>query len=336
MKVAPPDIGSGIAFAPLSADETDAALISPVRWRIAPKKPSIHDRNHEVVVAAPVGAADDTREAGLRFEPLGDDPLSWFDEDPSRRRINPVRVGRALFAVFRAQVDAQFDALLPMSEGVDAVIGQGMMYGAASAAEQCGVPYHYLCPNPFMLPSAWRAPGSADSIRQICATAHVSDDDIPRRSMTRLHGPIELGFRDPRLSVVHSLLSAAANTAAVMEHAPGEHHEGLFIGAEVAVPPALGVERMTERFGESLTFVVGRRELEEGPRERLACVDVSNIGARDLRDSQRHSLQDASDSQALGDERSRERHASSLKRSARDSAVMCPGASCSKAKQSIP
>lgn len=119
---------------------------------------ALRGRGHRVVLAAPAGAGDDARRLGVAFEALGDDPLGWFNTDPSRRRRNPLRAGRAFVEMFRSQVRPQFDTLLALSERVDAVVGQGMMYAAASVAEHRDVPYHYLCPNPFMLRSSAHPP----------------------------------------------------------------------------------------------------------------------------------------------------------------------------------
>lgn len=119
---------------------------------------ALQGRGHQVVLAAPDGAGDAARRLGVTFEALGDDPRGWFDADPSRRRIDPLRAGRSFVELFRSQVDPQFETLLALSEGVDAVVGQGMMYAAKSVAEYRNVPYHYLCPNPFMLRSSAHPP----------------------------------------------------------------------------------------------------------------------------------------------------------------------------------
>jgi vancomycin aglycone glucosyltransferase len=122
---------------------------------------ALHARGHEVRLAAPGFMAAEAERAGVGLTPLGDDPLAWFDAKPSRRHVDTRRILPRLLPVFARQVDQQFSTLLELSDGVDVVVGQGLVYAAPTVAEALGATYHYLSPNPFFFASRHHPPLSA-------------------------------------------------------------------------------------------------------------------------------------------------------------------------------
>jgi vancomycin aglycone glucosyltransferase len=118
-------------------------------------------RGHDLELAAPAFMAAEAERVGVRFTPLGDDPLAWFEAKPSRQHVDTRRVLPRVLPLFARQVDMQFATLLERSEGADAVVGQGLVYAAASIADAIGAPYHYLSPNPFFFASRHHPPLSA-------------------------------------------------------------------------------------------------------------------------------------------------------------------------------
>jgi vancomycin aglycone glucosyltransferase len=122
---------------------------------------ALRGRGHEVRLAAPGFMATESERNGVELTALGDDPLAWFDAKPSRRHVDTRRVLPRLLPVFARQVDQQFSTLLELADGVDTVLGQGLVYAAPSVAEAVGVPYHYLSPNPFFFASRHHPPLSA-------------------------------------------------------------------------------------------------------------------------------------------------------------------------------
>src|SRR5580765_1235680 len=90
--------------------------------------------------------------------------------------------------------------------------------------------------------------------------------------------PVELRLGDADRSAVLGRRRPTVTIAArVAEAAVGEHHEGVRLVAEVAVPTARVCERTFERFHQPVGFVVGRLELDERPRAGLAGADVAEV-----------------------------------------------------------
>ena len=111
-------------------------------------------RGHDVLLAAPAFMASEGERLGIGFQPLGEDPLSWFEAKPWRRNADPNRVLPSLVRLFARQVDLQFDGLGDAASSADVVVGQGLSYAAPSLAEAHAVPYVYLSPNVFFFESA--------------------------------------------------------------------------------------------------------------------------------------------------------------------------------------
>lgn len=122
---------------------------------------ALHRGGHSVELAAPAFMAGEAERSGVRFTPLGDDPLAWFEAKPSRQHVDTRRVLPRVLPLFARQVDKQFATLLELADGADAVVGQGLVYAAPSVAAAIGVPYHYLSPNPFFFASRHHPPLSA-------------------------------------------------------------------------------------------------------------------------------------------------------------------------------
>ena len=122
---------------------------------------ALHRRGHAVELAAPAFMAAEAARGRVPFAPLGDDPLAWFEAKPSRQHVDTRRVLPRVLPLFARQVDQQFATLLELADDVDAVVGQGLVYGAPAVAEAIGAPYHYLSPNPFFFASRHHPPLSA-------------------------------------------------------------------------------------------------------------------------------------------------------------------------------
>lgn len=111
-------------------------------------------RGHEVRLAAPGFMEPEAARLGVGFSPMGDDPLAWFEEKPSRRQADPRRSMPALLRLFARQVDRQFDDLSGLVAEADIVVGQALTYAAPSLADAHHLPYVYLSPNVFFFDSA--------------------------------------------------------------------------------------------------------------------------------------------------------------------------------------
>lgn len=116
------------------------------------------DAGHTVIVCGPPDAEPDCRERGFELRPMGVDVRQFLDQE-----ADGIARGRLAFAMsgrryFEATIRRQFERLPPATADVDRILGAGLCFAGASAAELHGVPYRMVAYCPVLLPSAEHPP----------------------------------------------------------------------------------------------------------------------------------------------------------------------------------
>lgn len=122
---------------------------------------------HAVRVCSSPDFADDARERGLEFHPVGGSVREYLTAQAAALHEGALAVLRESGEYMRQTTTAQFDAILAGSEGADLVVGAGVQLAASSIAELRGVPYRYVMYCPAMLPSREHAPPVLESVPRV-------------------------------------------------------------------------------------------------------------------------------------------------------------------------
>jgi UDP:flavonoid glycosyltransferase YjiC (YdhE family) len=110
-------------------------------------------RGHEVVVCAPPDFAADATSRGMEFRAVGTPVRELLEEQAEAVTGGGFELLRVSHRYMKQSLAAQFATLPAATEGADLVVGAGVQFAGASAAEIHGVPYRYIVYCPALLPS---------------------------------------------------------------------------------------------------------------------------------------------------------------------------------------
>ena len=113
---------------------------------------------HEAVLCAPPDFRPDCERRGLELRPFGVDVREFLAREARARAGGAVGFAAAGQRYFDATIERQFERLPEATSDVDLVLGAGVCFAGASAAELHDIPYRLLCFCPILLPSAQHAP----------------------------------------------------------------------------------------------------------------------------------------------------------------------------------
>jgi UDP:flavonoid glycosyltransferase YjiC (YdhE family) len=113
---------------------------------------------HDSILCAPPDFRSDCELRGLELRPFGIDVREFLSGEARALAGGALGFAAAGRRYFDATVDRQFERLPEATADVDLVLGAGVCFAGASAAELHGIPYRLLCFCPLLLPSAQHAP----------------------------------------------------------------------------------------------------------------------------------------------------------------------------------
>ncbi len=113
---------------------------------------------HDPILCAPPDFQPACEERGLELRPFGIDVREFLTREARALAGGALGFAAAGQRYFHATIERQFERLPEATSDVDLVLGAGVCFAGASAAELHGIPYRLLCFCPLLLPSAEHAP----------------------------------------------------------------------------------------------------------------------------------------------------------------------------------
>ena len=113
---------------------------------------------HDVVICGPPDSRRDCEDRGLAFRPMGVDVHEFLARGAPQLAGGPLEFAVAGKRYFDATVAHQFDRLPDATSDVDLILGAGVVFAGATAAELHGIPYRFVAYCPMMLPSSEHPP----------------------------------------------------------------------------------------------------------------------------------------------------------------------------------
>lgn len=110
-------------------------------------------RGHEVVVCAPPDFEVDATSRGMEFRAVGTHIRQLLEDQAEAVTGGGFHLLRVSHRYMKQCLAAQFATLPAATEGADLIVGAGVQFAGATAAEIHGVPYRYVVYCPAMLPS---------------------------------------------------------------------------------------------------------------------------------------------------------------------------------------
>jgi len=115
-------------------------------------------RGHRATLVAPPDFAEEAREFGIAFHPMGLSIRGMLEEHREKLGANPFAIIRAAKRDAARDVAHQFEAVREAARGADAIMAAGIMWGASSVAEAYKLPYWYLAYAPEAIASDHHPP----------------------------------------------------------------------------------------------------------------------------------------------------------------------------------
>lgn len=118
----------------------------------------LHEGGHDVTVACSENFAGLVRSRGLRFSACGPDFQAELRKEPDAQITGSRSQLRSWGRILRRSLEAQSMILPELSQGVELIVGSGLLFMGPSAAELRSVPYVHLTHVPTAIPSDRHAP----------------------------------------------------------------------------------------------------------------------------------------------------------------------------------
>jgi UDP:flavonoid glycosyltransferase YjiC (YdhE family) len=178
----------------------------------------------QVRVCAPPDFRGESEARGFEFRAVGGEIREYLEAEAAALARGGLSMLVTSDRYGRQSLEAQFQALPEACRGADQILGAGVQFAAASAAELHGVPYRYVTYCPALLPSREHAPAlvPAQSLprwvnRALWWALLTAWDALLGRRINRHRARLGLA---PVISAYHYLLSARPLLAADAELAP--------------------------------------------------------------------------------------------------------------------
>jgi len=106
---------------------------------------------HHVLLCAPPEHADWVKTYGCSFRGLGSNFKAFIENSPGAHTLKAIP---SFVRFLRREFESQFTQLPAVIKGADLVLGASLTLGVPTVSESLGVPYHFICFCPQLLPSS--------------------------------------------------------------------------------------------------------------------------------------------------------------------------------------
>lgn len=118
----------------------------------------LRQRGHEVRICCSPDGAGLFEARGFQVTPAGLDVRAYLTENAAAAHDDPLGTFRELTGLIDGLARDFTEALVPMKDGIDVVVGSGLIFPGPSVAALAGVPYRIAVYSPLLLPSAAHPP----------------------------------------------------------------------------------------------------------------------------------------------------------------------------------